>query len=202
MPTPWHGGSWLLQARRWPLSPSAWGLSSPWARAGSAGSSPPIAASSAAPPPRAMPTPMAKTAWPRARHGAPMLCYLETPPCVWFAVGLLPLLWWTAGGARAVMALMLIAASVFLVWPSVDDTHWSRYQKLVGRVIALPGPAGTGAAAPAYLADLGRVLSSGGGSPPGGGRETRAQSLPALRPGLPPGAAQGSRADRGRRDRQ
>jgi len=86
------------------------------------------------------------------------LCYLETPPCVWFAVGLMPLLWWTAGRARASMAMALIAASVLLVWPSVGDTHWSRYQKLVGRVIALAGPAGTGAAAPAYLLQISDVF--------------------------------------------
>jgi SAM-dependent methyltransferase len=85
------------------------------------------------------------------------LCYLETPPWTWFAVGLLPLLWWTGGGARAGVALALIAAATLTVWPSTGDTHWSRYQKLVGREIALPGAAGSGAE-PAYLVQISDVF--------------------------------------------
>ncbi len=83
------------------------------------------------------------------------LCYLETPPWVWFAVGLLPLLWWASGGARAGTALLLIAASVAVVWPSTGETVWSRYQKLVGRVVPQAGPAGT---APSYLLQISDVF--------------------------------------------
>jgi SAM-dependent methyltransferase len=86
------------------------------------------------------------------------LCYLETPPWVWFAVGLLPLLWWAGGGARAGLALVLIAASVLVVWPSTGETVWSRYQKLVGRAVPQPGSRGTDGAAPAYLVQISDVF--------------------------------------------
>jgi SAM-dependent methyltransferase len=86
------------------------------------------------------------------------MCYLETPPWVWFAVGLLPLLWWAGGAARSGMALALVAASSLTVWPSAGDTHWSRYQKLVGRVLALPRAEGTGASTPAYLLRISDVF--------------------------------------------
>jgi len=75
------------------------------------------------------------------------LCYFETPPWTWFAVGLLPLLWWTRRGARAWVALALVGASVLVVSPSAGETVWSRYQKLVGRVV----PAGAGTRSTAYI---------------------------------------------------
>jgi len=98
------------------------------------------------------------------------LCYLETPPAVWFAVGLLPLLWWAGGGARAGMALVLIAASVLLVWPSTGETVWSRYQKLVGRVIqqAVPGGRQTAPGGPQAAPDGQRAAAIGQQAAPGG----------------------------------
>ena len=61
--------------------------------------------------------------------------YLELPPAIWFAAGLLPLLLWMPGRGRVVAALVLIALNVAAVWPSWGDTVWSRYQKLVGHAV-------------------------------------------------------------------
>ena len=85
------------------------------------------------------------------------LSYLETPPWAWFAAGLLPLLWWTPGRARAGVALALAAASVLMVLPTTGETVWSRYQKLVGRVIPA-GPTGTGTPSSAYLVQISDVF--------------------------------------------
>ena len=61
---------------------------------------------------------------------------LETPPWLWFAVGLLPLLWWwVPGRSWAAVAVLLVAANAAAVWPSYGETVWSRYQKLVGHPI-------------------------------------------------------------------
>ncbi len=94
------------------------------------------------------------------------LSYLETPPWVWFACGLLPLLWWADGRARTRLGLAFVAASVLMV-AAADfgggaggTTIWSRYQKLVGRVVPV-GPAaegGTGTASPAYLVQISDVF--------------------------------------------
>ncbi|MEZ4653357.1 MAG: methyltransferase domain-containing protein [Candidatus Eisenbacteria bacterium] len=70
-----------------------------------------------------------------------LLSYLETPPAVWFLAGLLPLLWWCTGRARTTWALVLIGLNAAAVFPSYGDTVWSRYQKLVGHAIGLPGEA-------------------------------------------------------------
>ena len=68
------------------------------------------------------------------------LSYLETPPYVWFAVGLLPLAWWLPG--RRLLAIGLAALSAAAVFPSYGDTVWSRYQKLVGHALAPSLPNG------------------------------------------------------------
>jgi SAM-dependent methyltransferase len=64
---------------------------------------------------------------------------LEMPPVLWFAVGLVPLLWWAARGRDAALFLGLAAASCVAVLPSHGDTVWSRYQKLVGHPVGKPG---------------------------------------------------------------
>ena len=84
-------------------------------------------------------------------------CWLETPPWVWFTVGLLPLLWWVRGRAHAWTALGLVLATVLMVWPDAGETVWSRYQKLVGSVILL-GPGDGGTPAPAYLLRISDVF--------------------------------------------
>ena len=55
-----------------------------------------------------------------------------TPPAVWFAIGLAPLLLWTADRRQTVLLCVLIALVALLVTPSVGETIWSPYQKLVG----------------------------------------------------------------------
>jgi hypothetical protein len=67
--------------------------------------------------------------------GFVLISYLQTPPWMWFVVGLTPLLWWCQSGRRAAVAGLLVLANSALVAPSVGTTVWSRYQKLVGHVI-------------------------------------------------------------------
>jgi SAM-dependent methyltransferase len=61
--------------------------------------------------------------------------YLWTPPWVWFVIGLAPLIWWLDRGRDRALAAALIAISVAMVVPSVGQTVWSPYQKLVGRAL-------------------------------------------------------------------
>ncbi len=63
---------------------------------------------------------------------------LETPPWLWFAAGLLPLLWWLPTGRATATALVLIAVAAMAVFPSVGETVWSRYQKLVAHRLPTP----------------------------------------------------------------
>ena len=63
------------------------------------------------------------------------LAYVETPPWVWFSIGLLPLLWWAPRRSWLPALMILIAANVAVVVPGYGDTVWSRYQKLVGHEI-------------------------------------------------------------------
>jgi SAM-dependent methyltransferase len=84
-----------------------------------------------------------------------VLSYLETPPWIWVACGLLPLLWWITGETRTIVAGVLILLNVAAVYPSYGDTVWSRYQKLVGHVVPV-GPAET--PSPAYLVQISDVF--------------------------------------------
>jgi len=80
--------------------------------------------------------------------------YLQTPPWLWWALGLTPLLaWLPAGGRRP--AVVLIALCVALVAPSYGDTVWSRYQKLIGHEVAHPGGAPE---SPAYRVEISDVF--------------------------------------------
>lgn len=63
------------------------------------------------------------------------LSYAETPPWVWFAVGLSPLLIWMGSARGRLLAGALIGLNALAVWPSIGDTVWSPYQKLVGHVL-------------------------------------------------------------------
>jgi SAM-dependent methyltransferase len=63
------------------------------------------------------------------------LSYVRTPPTVWFAVGLAPLLVWAPDRKRRLLGGALAALSIAAVAPSVGDTVWSPYQKLVGQVV-------------------------------------------------------------------
>ncbi len=69
------------------------------------------------------------------------LSYLQTPPWVWFLVGLAPLSAWLPWGRQLAVGAALIAANAAVVWPSQGITVWSPYQKLVGH--ELRGPNGS-----------------------------------------------------------
>jgi SAM-dependent methyltransferase len=84
------------------------------------------------------------------------LSYLESPPWVWFAVGLTPLVWWAPGRYGVPLALGLIAANVAVVYPAHGETVWSRYQKLVGHHVTLPGSSAT--APRAYFVEISDVF--------------------------------------------
>jgi SAM-dependent methyltransferase len=66
------------------------------------------------------------------------LSYLETPPWIWLAVGLVPLLWWIESPWQRLAASALALVTILSVAPQQGDTVWSRYQKLVGRAVELP----------------------------------------------------------------
>jgi len=85
------------------------------------------------------------------------LSWLQTPPWVWFAAGLVPLLWWLPDWRGAAAATALIAASCVAVAPVAGEVVWSPYQKLVGHVIP-PGPDGSGTGSPAYLVQISDVF--------------------------------------------
>jgi SAM-dependent methyltransferase len=63
------------------------------------------------------------------------LSRMNTPPWVWFAVGLVPMLWWLGRGRALRTGLIVIAIAVLAVAPSLHHTVWSTYQKLVGREV-------------------------------------------------------------------
>jgi SAM-dependent methyltransferase len=58
--------------------------------------------------------------------------YLQTPPWVWFLVGLLPLIGWFPDWKSGLKPLVLVGILALTVWPSYGETVWSPYQKLVG----------------------------------------------------------------------
>jgi spermidine synthase len=84
------------------------------------------------------------------------LSFLQTPPWVWFAVGLVPLLWWIRGRREAVTAVSLAVIATLLTVPSVGETRWSPYQKLVGHETSIFGPDGT--TAEGYLVQVSDVF--------------------------------------------
>jgi SAM-dependent methyltransferase len=86
-----------------------------------------------------------------------LLGYLWTPPWTWMLVGLLPLLWWLEGRRQLLTASGLIALSALAVAPSVGDTIWSPYQKLVGQPITFRTN-DMGAEVRGYLLDISDVF--------------------------------------------
>lgn len=85
------------------------------------------------------------------------LGYLQTPPWVWFVVGLVPLLAWIRRPRRRVLGIGLVAVNALLVVPSFGHTVWSPYQKLVGYEIP-GGPTGAGIASSAYRVEISDVF--------------------------------------------
>jgi SAM-dependent methyltransferase len=86
-----------------------------------------------------------------------LLSYLWMPPGVWMIVGLSPLMWWLDGRREALLAGGLIALSALAVTPSVGETIWSPYQKLVGQPIAVQLNE-SGGATTGYLVDISDVF--------------------------------------------
>lgn len=86
-----------------------------------------------------------------------ILGYLWTPPWTWMLVGLVPLLWWVEGRRQMLTAGGLIILSALSVAPSVGETIWSPYQKLVGRPITFRLKA-AGAEIAGYLVDISDVF--------------------------------------------
>jgi len=86
-----------------------------------------------------------------------LLSYLWMPPPVWMIVGLSPLLWWLDGRRETVLACGLIALSALAVTPSVGETIWSPYQKLVGQPIAVQLNE-SGGTTTGYLVDISDVF--------------------------------------------
>jgi hypothetical protein len=85
------------------------------------------------------------------------LSYFESPPWVWFPIGLLALCWWLQRPAQRALGLALVALISLTVVPAFGDTVWSRYQKLVGHHIP-PGPEGTGSSSPGYMVEISDVF--------------------------------------------
>lgn len=81
--------------------------------------------------------------------------YAETPPWLWFLVGLSPLLLWTVRARERIAALALLFGSALLVAPSIGQTVWSPYQKLVGSPMADAGIPGV---APGYEVQISDVF--------------------------------------------
>jgi SAM-dependent methyltransferase len=85
-----------------------------------------------------------------------LLSYWWMPPWLWMLVGLSPLLWWLDGRRKALLGTGLIALSALAVAPSVGDTIWSPYQKLVGQPISVQVE--HSAAITGYLVDISDVF--------------------------------------------
>jgi SAM-dependent methyltransferase len=83
------------------------------------------------------------------------MSYLQTPPWAWFLVGLAPLFWWLRGKAQAAAGAGLLAISCLAVAPHSGEVVWSRYQKLAGHVLVLPGVRGS---SEAYLVQISDVF--------------------------------------------
>ena len=85
------------------------------------------------------------------------LSYLQTPPWIWYVVALSPLFWWLRGSREILVAGGLATMSIVTVLPTMGDTVWSPYQKLVGHSIPA-GPGGDGSSATAYLVEISDVF--------------------------------------------
>ena len=86
-----------------------------------------------------------------------LLGYYWSPPWVWVLIGLVPLLWWLEDGRQMLVAVGLILASALALVPSVGETIWSPYQKLVGQQLTFSVDAG-GPEIPGYMVDISDVF--------------------------------------------
>jgi SAM-dependent methyltransferase len=65
-----------------------------------------------------------------------LLSQLQSPPWVWFLVGLAPLLLWLGNGRALRFGCVCVILSAALVAPHLHHTVWSAYQKLTGKEVA------------------------------------------------------------------
>src|SRR5262249_29349861 len=86
-----------------------------------------------------------------------LIGYSWTPPWVWWVVGLAPLVWWIGGRRQLLAAGCLIVLAAAVAAPSVGETIWSPYQKLVGQPITFATARG-GKEIPGYLVDISDVF--------------------------------------------
>jgi len=84
------------------------------------------------------------------------MSYFELAPWCWFVVGLAPLGWWLAGRRQIAWAAVAFALSVGTTAIHYGDTVWSRYQKLIGHSLQLPGA--DGAVRSGYLVEISDVF--------------------------------------------
>jgi SAM-dependent methyltransferase len=89
--------------------------------------------------------------------GFVLLSFLETPPWVWFAVGLAPVVLLCDTPARRAAAALLALASILAVTPQASGTVWSRYQKLVLQEVESPRK-GDEPVSPAYRIQISDVF--------------------------------------------
>jgi SAM-dependent methyltransferase len=66
-----------------------------------------------------------------------VLSFLWMPPWSWMVVGLAPLLWWLESRRAVVVGAGLMAFSALATAPSIGETIWSPYQKLIGQPVML-----------------------------------------------------------------
>lgn len=88
--------------------------------------------------------------------GFAAVSYMQTPPCIWFAIGLTPLIAWASDHKQRLVLAALTFVNALAVWPSIGETVWSPYQKLVGRVV--PGGGDDGGLPPTYVVQISDVF--------------------------------------------
>jgi len=64
-----------------------------------------------------------------------LLSQLQTPPWIWFLIGLLPMLLWMGRSRALRVGLLCVLLAAAFVAPHLHHTVWSSYQKLTGRPI-------------------------------------------------------------------
>jgi SAM-dependent methyltransferase len=64
-----------------------------------------------------------------------LLSQLQSPPWVWFLIGLAPLLLWLGSGRALRFGAICVILAAALVAPHLHHTVWSAYQKLTGKEV-------------------------------------------------------------------
>ncbi len=64
-----------------------------------------------------------------------LLSRMQTPPWIWFLVGLTPMLPWLGRGKALRLGTLCVLLACAFVAPHINHTVWSSYQKLTGREV-------------------------------------------------------------------